>query len=190
MTCIAGIAQDGVVWVGGDSAGVSLDDLDLTVRSDEKVFHKGDFLFGFSGSFRVSQLVRHGLKIPERKSRGENLSAYMALTFSDAVRKCLRDGGALIKMEETGVEEMDAAFIVGFRGKLYVIEADFQVAEPADSFAAIGCGAPVALGSLYSTKKLAPDLRVLQALKASERFNGGVRSPFVIKRIPVAKKGK
>ena len=51
MTCIVGLIDGRRVWMGGDSAGVS--GLDITVRADAKVFRNGDFLIGFTSSFRM-----------------------------------------------------------------------------------------------------------------------------------------
>ncbi len=54
MTCIAAVAHEGNVWMGADSAGVS--GLALAVRRDPKIYRVGDFLFGFTSSFRMGQL--------------------------------------------------------------------------------------------------------------------------------------
>ena len=62
MTCIVGLVHEGVVYIGGDSAGVA--GLSLTVRADEKVFQNGEFLMGFTTSFRMGQLLRYSLKPP------------------------------------------------------------------------------------------------------------------------------
>ena len=40
MTCIVGLVHEGVVYIGGDSAGVG--GMSLTVRADEKVFQNGN----------------------------------------------------------------------------------------------------------------------------------------------------
>ena len=47
MTCIIGLVENSKVYIGGDSAGVA--GYGLSVRADEKVFKKGDFIFGFWG---------------------------------------------------------------------------------------------------------------------------------------------
>ena len=61
MTCIVGLVHEGVVYIGGDSAGVG--GMSLTVRADEKVFQNGEFLMGFTTSFRMGQLLRYSLKL-------------------------------------------------------------------------------------------------------------------------------
>ena len=66
-------------------------------------------------------------------------------------------------------------------GQLFVVESDYQVGVTADSYAAVGCGADIALGALYGTagSDMPPRKRVTTALRAAERFSAGVRAPFV-----------
>src|SRR5919109_4864584 len=92
MTAIVGLADESKVWIGGDSAGVA--GLSLTVRADEKVFRRGEWVFGFTGSFRAGQLLRYSLNVPE--PRGD-LAKFLATEFIDAVRYCLKGGGVARK---------------------------------------------------------------------------------------------
>lgn len=176
MTCIVAVRDRGTVYIGGDSAGVG--GWDLTVRKDPKVFtlstDHDEYALGFTSSFRMGQLLAHSFT-PPRCARGRDAWEYMATDFVNAVRDCLRDGGyaRVSDNEETG-----GTFLVGFRGRLFQIESDFQVAESRDPFMAVGCGGAYALGAFYATKGEDPAARCLTALKAAERHSGGVRGPF------------
>lgn len=66
MTCIIGYndKENEKIYMIGDSAGVS--NLDVTVRSDKKVFFNGDFLFGFTTSFRMGQILMNA-ELPKQK---------------------------------------------------------------------------------------------------------------------------
>jgi len=66
MTAIAGVVQDGEVWIGGDSAGVA--GLALTVRADAKVFRLGEMVIGCAWSCRGRQILRYHVT-PERPKR-------------------------------------------------------------------------------------------------------------------------
>ena len=79
MTCIVGLIDGNRVWMGGDSAGVS--GLDITVRSDPKVFRNGDFLIGFTSSFRMGQLLAFRLRPPPRPEA-------VIASEAQAARKC------------------------------------------------------------------------------------------------------
>jgi len=187
MTCIVAIEKDGVVYVGGDSAGVDVDTLDIVRRADEKVFLSeggdNDVIIGFAGSFRIGQLLRYALHVPDQPSR-KNDMAYMVTDFVDAVRTMQKDKGSMTKENE--LEEHDGQFIVGYNGHLYIVYGDFQVERPVDSHAAIGCGMSYALGSLHSTrnsKKLSPEQRIRKALRAAAEYSAGVRPPFHVLKL-------
>lgn len=175
MTCIAGLKYDKGVIIGGDSAGVG--GYDLTVRSDTKVFQNGPFLMGFTSSFRMGQLL-HWTFRGDRLEHPEGMSseAFMSTVFVNAVRQCLKDGGYARKNNE---EEIGGTFLVGYRRELFVVESDYQVGIPEDGYAAVGCGAQIALGALFASRVYEdhPEARVLQALEAAERFSAGVRRP-------------
>lgn len=173
MTCIAGVVKDGHVWIGGDSAGVG--GYSLTVRADKKVFRNGDFIFGFTSSFRMGQLLRYSFS-PPRRHPDDDVDQYMATTFVNAVRACLAKGG--YARNDSG-EESGGTFLVGYAGRLFMIADDYQVGESVDGYSAVGCGADLALGALFATPpEMPPEHRIQIALEASERFSAGVRAPF------------
>jgi hypothetical protein len=175
MTCIVGVQEGGHVYIGGDSAGVST--LDIVVRADEKVFVNGPFIMGFTTSFRMGQLFRYAFKPPKRP-KGASDMQYMTTTFIDAVRKCYDTKGFLTK--RNNVDE-GGEFLVGYRGKLYDIESDFQVGVQVLPYYAVGCGAKYALGALsVLPESLTPETRITRALGAAVLFSGGVRPPFVV----------
>jgi hypothetical protein len=176
MTCIAGVIDGDKVYIGGDSAGVG--GYYLTIRSDSKVFKKGEMIFGFTSSFRMGQLLRYKLQIPYHKP-DVPLDVYMHTEFIDAVRTCLKEGGYASNKDG---EETGGTFLVGYRGRLFQIEDDFQIGENVVPYDAVGCGMELALGSLYSTNgsDRSPEDRVRLALMAAEQFSAGVRGPFTI----------
>jgi ATP-dependent protease HslVU (ClpYQ) peptidase subunit len=183
MTCIVGLAREGRVWIGADSAGVG--GYSLTQRADQKVFINGDFIFGFTSSFRMGQLLRYRFE-PPRHHPDDDLLRFMSTEFVDEVRACLKKyGWAKI---ENAVEE-GGTFLVGYKGQLFKVEDDFQVAQSIHPFDACGCGEDLALGALHAMAGL--DLlaearggeagwqaAVERALAAAEAFSAGVRAPF------------
>lgn len=175
MTCIVGVAKDGKVFIGADSAGVTAA-YALWVRADRKVFRNGDFIMGFTSSFRMGQLLAYSLS-PPKPREGADLFAFMVTDFISAVRDCLKTGGFATKDRE---QEAGGEFLVGYRGRLFKVEGDYQVAESVTGFDACGCGEHIALGSMVETDGQEPRARVERALKAAEQFSAGVRGPFHI----------
>jgi hypothetical protein len=174
VTCIAAIAEEGRVWIGADSAGVS--GWSLTIRRDPKVYRNGQFIFGFTDSFRMGQLLAYALAPPER-SPDTSVERFMATTFVDAVRQCLKDGGYAKREHET---ETGGTFLAGYQGRLFRVCGDYQVGEAACGYDACGCGEDIARGSLFTSRGLvaSPEDRLRLALGAAESFSAGVRGPF------------
>lgn len=180
MTCIVGLISADRVYIGGDSAGVA--GWGLVVRNDRKVFRNGDFVMGFTTSFRMGQLLAHSFN-PPKPRQGVDVFAYLVTDFVDAARQTMKNGG-FARIKDSHSEE-GGNFLVGYEGRLFNIAEDFQVAESVHGFDAIGCGEQLALGSLHSTgAMLDPETRVREALRVAEACSAGVRSPFFIQSTP------
>ncbi len=175
MTCIAGVVKNGVVYLGADSCG-SDDSYNKTQRKDVKIFKRGEFVIGYTSSYRMGQIIQYDLKIPRIMKNEKDLQKWMVIKFIPALRKCLKKGG-FAKTKEG--EDTGGTFLIGFRGRLFCIEDDFQVGESADECNAVGCGDSYAKGSFYSTRTLPPGHRVKMALEAAAHCSGGVAPPFI-----------
>lgn len=165
MTCIVGLEHEGGVTIGGDAAAV--DEPHVTVRSEAKVFARGEYLVGFAESFRAGQLIRYGLNVGPQTC--EDDLEHMATAFVDALERCLKPLG----------EEEAVQLLVAYRDALYYVDPDLHVGRAACGYEAIGLGAPFALGSL-ATSFGSPFARVHGALMASQRHCTAVRQPFTI----------
>jgi ATP-dependent protease HslVU (ClpYQ) peptidase subunit len=175
MTCIVAIKNKKKVQIWGDSAGVS--GLDVRIRKDKKVFTMGEFGIGYSSSFRMGQLIRFKLKIPNPPKKTD-LFLFMATVFIEELRVVLSKGG-YTKIELNS--EDGGCFIVGIRGRIFTIYDDFQVSEDKEEFMSVGCGEKYALGALEAMRKTirtSPHNKAKIALETAEKFSGGVRRPF------------
>ena len=179
MTCIVGLEHDnGMVSIGGDSAGVN-SWLQIRTRADEKVFINGPMIFGFTSSFRMGQLLRYSLTIPEQLPSQTDDYKFMCTAFIDAVRTCLKTGGyARVK----DGEDHGGTFLVGYKGKLYRIDDDFQVGRTTRTFEACGCGMDFALGVMWADVISSPDERIRKSLACASNFSAGVAPPFIVLR--------
>lgn len=190
MTCIVGIAVNGAVIIGADSmAGDG--HWNRRVRADRKVFKNGELIFGFTTSFRMGQLLEHSLTPPPIQE-GMEPYAYAVKLLIPEIRNTLRAGGFM--KTENGVES-GGNFLVGFRGSLFEVDHDFQVAQSTEHFEAVGCGAQYAMGAMHVAYDIgfrsrqtpgearASDVDVARAvlaqgLEAAARFSAGVAGPF------------
>jgi hypothetical protein len=175
MTCVIAIKESGAVYMGADSAGSNL--YTIRTRIDPKIYKVGPFMFGFTTSFRMGQLLGHAFKAPDRDPRVPT-DRFMTTTFIDAVRDCLKVGGYATKTNEV---EQGGTFLVAYEGRVFEIDSDYQVGESALPYEAVGCGTDIAMGSLFTTQggAMTPAERIEVALRAAEAFSCGVRGPFI-----------
>lgn len=182
MTCIIGLAHEGTVYIGADSASGTDGTWEVRATKVPKVFRLGDFLIGYTTSFRMGQILHYHLEVRPQESEGDNLS-YMVRVFIPAVRACLKEHG-FSKIENN--QEEGGFFLVGYRGRLYSIASDFQVNEMADGLDALGCGREYALGAMmaFESEGIPPPERIFRSLAIAACFSGGVIGPFRVLQMP------
>lgn len=178
MTCIVGLREGDSVWLGGDS--LATDFNYYLLGAQPKVFtlevpESGSMVVGATGEIRLPQLLQHALTIPERRP-GTDVMKWLVRDFIPAVRKTFKAEG--YTYVENNREGHNGQFLVGFMGRLFKVESNFQITEDSRNVAAVGCGADFALGALFESKAGSPKAKLLQALRAAEAFSIGVRGPF------------
>ena len=173
MSCIVGLVENDVVWIGCDS--MSSDETSKLVRKDGKIFRvKNDAIIGFSGSYRAGQIIQYTKGLLNKRSKSEQ--EYLVTHFIPKIVKLFDKG------DNDETLELECPFLLAFKDRLFQVDSDFQLAESAVGYDAVGGGAPYALGSLYSTagtKMKAVD-RVYWALKSAEVHGMGIGAPFMI----------
>lgn len=170
MTCIVGMTHKGKVYIGADSVGS--DGFTKETRIEPKVFKNGEFVIGCTSSFRMIDLLKWKFSPPTVKD--DNLHKFMVTEFVDSVRKLFVDNGYLI----TSDDWKSGVFLIGYKGRLFKIESDFQVSE--HDYTAVGSGCYHALGSMFTSKRNLPKKDIEKALEAAEHFVVSVQRPFVI----------
>ncbi|WP_145965079.1 hypothetical protein [Mesorhizobium sp. M1B.F.Ca.ET.045.04.1.1] len=159
MTCVVGLIDNGKVYIGADSAASAGENIEI--RTNRKVFRNGVYVIGFTGSYRVGQLMQYTALA---KPTGKDVLQHLVLNVVD-------------KLKELSGKDIDE-LLIGHGGRLFKISSDYSVAEFA-SHAAVGSGARYALGRLHGALGN-PDGRILAALEAAEANCTGVRPPFHI----------
>lgn len=184
MTIILGVEHGGKVYMGADSILVS--GWDRHITADPKVFRAGSFLFGCTGSVRQNQILKYHLDVRPRKA-DESDEAYIVAGLIQAVRLAYKEQGftTLDDGQETG-----AGFMVGYAGKIWMIENTFAATRYAGENQAIGIGASQALVALHSLRGHAtrhqtkdvcdiPGL-MIEAMETTSRFCSGIAAPFYV----------
>ena len=164
MTVIVGYIHKGTVWMGGDAAIHSGDDKVVYANTDPKVFIKGPYIIGYSGDLRIGQILHYVWKEPTLKKYAKTLP-HMCSDFAASLKKAFDSS-----------TDPDLDILVGFRGRLFMVDNDFSVVEQPGDFAAVGCGSDFAVGSLLTQdSKVHPEKKVKKALEVS-----AIGTPFVL----------
>ncbi len=181
MTCIIGLVEDGRVYIGADSAAANQFELRQTAL--KKVFRRStggqELIIGYTDSFRMGQILQYHLMLEKQPDDEDDLT-YLVRGVADQARATFRERGYLQVENE---QEAGGTFLIGYRGKLYIVESDFQVNHYLDDFEAIGSGREYALGAMLALKELSPRERIGQALEIAAHFSVGVIGPFFIEEL-------
>lgn len=174
MTCIAGVAYNGKVYMGGDSAAADEHNNFISTRKEPKVFIRGGYLIGYAGSFRFGKVLEHTF-VPPKPQEG-NLDKFLNTIFIDSLRQYCEEA----KVDPSS-EQDSAEMLLGFGGRLFEFCNDWHFGEDANNFNVIGSGSSYAMGSLYSTRRIKnPYARIKTALEAADKFSPSVSAPFTI----------
>lgn len=175
MTCIVGIEKEGCIVLGGDRAAST--PMSVIESGRSKVFTKGPFVIGYSGSFRVGQVIEHLMGIPPHHPEATDLE-YLVGGLIEHIRFCLKSSGVVDI--NNAVETSRGTMLIGYNGTLYEMDSDFQCLPK--RYAAIGSGYLPALGVLHhitsNDENYVPQYTVKAALEAGAYFNPFVRPPF------------
>lgn len=189
MTCIAGYIdkQNKTIYMGADT--VSVCGSRVLNRKDTKLFirsnpYKNTMLIGFTGSYRMGQLLRYKLIIPQHLYHLDTYE-YMCTNFIDAVRDVLKSNGYLKTVNN---QEEIGRFLVAYDGRLFKIDSDLQVGESQFNYDACGNAEDVALACIrtldnYSKEIYSGEEIIRTALKVSEDLFSSVRNPFTILKL-------
>lgn len=181
-TCIIGFADKNGVYIAGDCGGFS--GWDKTQRADEKVFaleSDPSIIVGYAGSFRSGQIFRFDFNPPPRPE-GISDFHYLVSHFIESLRTLFKEKG-YCKID-SNVESFDSNFLLGYNGKLYEIDDDFQIGIPAAQSSAIGCGYAYAIGAFEGLSHIKrPKDRLVKSLEIAAKHCAGVLLPYTYKEL-------
>lgn len=167
MTCIVGIRHGDSVHLASDR-GLSDDDVIISMTSS-KIKQNDKYIIGYADSPGTGQLL-HWITLPTPPKR--NVEKFMRTTFISSIRKQLNDSGVDLK------DNAHASFLVGVSGQLFFIDTtDWQVTEC--EYMAIGSGASIAMGSLYTTSTWkSAEKRAITAVSAAIQLSPTCMGPI------------
>jgi ATP-dependent protease HslVU (ClpYQ) peptidase subunit len=173
VTCIIGLKENGKTFIGADSSASNHWEQRVTMLP--KVFRNGKFVLGYTGSFRMGQILQHHLEVPQQENESDD--HYLVKHFIESVRVVLRDLG-FSKIENN--QQEGGTFLLAFNGNIYTIEADFQINSYEDNLDAIGASREYALGAMIALSRLEPEKRIKKSLEIASRFSCFVKPPYIV----------
>lgn len=176
MTCIIGYLEKDKIWMAGDRVAADTGQWQKQVINEPKVFRIGSFIMGYTSSFRFGDLLKYSFK-PTEPHPDDDLSSFMRWSFVVELRKLLRDEG-YSRIDSN--QESGGTMLVGIGDRLFMIQDDFAVIEYSSQYAAIGCGAPYALGALMAVDRfdLEPSERLDIAMQAASSLSAFVSNEY------------
>lgn len=177
MTCIVAIKKDNYIYMGGDSAATDMNSGSISIRSHPKIFINKSCIIGFSGSFRIGQLLEYSF-VPPAHPTGMSDMEYMCTLFVNKLQSTL-ETHAMLSTENRHMAS-NQQLLVGYHGVIYEIEEDFNVGVSPHAYNSIGGGSDIAKGSLHTTEAwdISPTERITAALTAAAEYNTSVKAPF------------
>lgn len=136
----------------------------------EKVFTKGKFVIGCSGSALLNQIIRYDFKVPPQK-KGKETKSYLVSEFIPALKKSIEQSGGE-KQGSKGI--MDGRLILGYKGTIFTLDSNYCIIEVGNKFTCIGSGSLLAYGSLETPNDLSDINKAKQAINIASNFLNNV----------------
>jgi len=185
MTCVVGYCRGGQVWLGADTGAYDSDGGgEVLMTNTAKVWRWEDFVFGTAGSYRAIQILHRWLPDPEllmQFQAATSVENFMVLRLVPAIKELFETHNHGTKTNDES--EHGSTLLIGAKGKLFALYADYAVLQIRIAYHAIGAGGAAALGAMYvltQNTRLRPETILERALAASEEHCVYVREPFTI----------
>lgn len=164
MTCIAAAVYGNTMAMAGDRGAT----FGSTIRrlSSPKVAQKGAYLVGYYGSMEGERLLRL-FDFPAPPDDVSTLDIFMHSTVLKGLQKFYSKQEFDTKDQENGL-----GLLIAVRGFIYEHDiCDGSMTRYTDTFAAVGSGSQLALGSLDSSDTTNPEEAVGLAVSVACKFN-------------------
>ena len=171
MTCIVGIEHVGGALLTADS--MSSDYYSADISTVPKLIRVGDYVFGFTSSWRMGDLLRYNVSIQSAPRR--DLHRHIVTHVIPAVRESFKQGGFATQKEGA---EVGGEFSIAVRDHVFRVSPDYMFGRSAHGYDSVGSGAKTALGALAVTPGMDPKARAKAALLAAEKHTCHVRRPW------------
>jgi ATP-dependent protease HslVU (ClpYQ) peptidase subunit len=180
MTCIVGLIDNGITYMGGDSRS-TCNGMKSHIEQ-RKVFKVSgtSAIMGFSGSVRDMNLLTYAENLIDKRDEPNIDEKYIVTKFVPNLIQLF----SINHRNETdkGVSSFNSYMLLAYKNKIWMIEGNYAILSIVNNYQAIGSGTCEALGSLYTTEKTNINCieRIHLALQAASKFCTSVGAPYYI----------
>ena len=132
MTCIISYKQDGKVILAGDKAGSN--GFSGHLSKEPKVFTNGDFMIGYTTSFRMGQILNHLWTAPKRKV-DQNTVKYLYVDVIPSIMECFDDHNF-----GDSKENKYGNFVMVYENEIYEVQGDMSMLQHDTDIVCVGSG--------------------------------------------------
>lgn len=159
MTCIVAVKTEKGIHMAGDRM-CSNGHMKITLK-EPKVFIKGDFVIGITGSTRHLNLLKYSYA-PSEMSADTTPVDYMCNAFVMDMKSLFED--------EKDDEFQFPTLLIGYKGHLFYFESNAAIVEIDNH--AVGSGWEIAVGALdvLLSGGISPEIAVARAVKTAAKY--------------------
>jgi ATP-dependent protease HslVU (ClpYQ) peptidase subunit len=144
MTVIAAYDDGEKYWIASDSMGTAGDSM---YEHGSKLITRGNYIIGFSWSYRVADIIRECTNLPDKLSSIQDLRK-----IRDIIKEKIIDDELVGKNDKDDTHPVDI-ILISPTG-IYTIQGDYQIHKiPRGSYTTTGSGYVIATGALFVCKK-------------------------------------
>jgi ATP-dependent protease HslVU (ClpYQ) peptidase subunit len=187
MTVIIAVKnhEEGTVLMGADSQATYSYGLAMMLPTREgKLVDYSGFVLGSTGAIKIRNIIQaFDIKFAkEGPTKDFDLENALYQVVIPSIKEIATKHDLVFKKD--GLMNIGGTVMVSFADQICVIFNDLSTMPIPGEYWAVGSGAQLALGSLYSTAEFGYSLRkrVQTALKAASTFQSTVGGPFVFKK--------
>lgn len=169
MTCIVACIENGKAYIAGDRMGS--DTFSKMESKRAKVFKKNGFLFGYTTSFRMGQIIEYSFEIPER-GYDEPLDYYIYTKFVNSLRKCFDKNGFGGTDSKNNTGDVGGSFIFIVDNRIFEMQDDFAILEHSTNFCSVGAGQFHAIAAMEALKhtNMKPKEKLRESIRIASKF--------------------
>ena len=126
---------------------------------DPKIFYinvndSPEFLVGVSGNLRVLNIIKYNNQIMNCQLTDDPYFNIINILIP-YIQETLKNHNSFMEYEDEQANS-DSHFLIGHKGKIFIVSSNYCITETYENFGVIGCGEEIAIGALEVLTRTEP----------------------------------